>query len=917
MKFTGSITPTPSTNPHTRIRVMPKIRKVAIGLALCMGFAATLHAGYWVTNSPMANGRTGHTATLLSNGKVLVAGGYNGTNWLSSAEIYDPVTGKWTTTASMTVAREFHTATLLTNGQVLVTGGFAGVNHYSSAELYDPVAGTWTATAAMSSGRELHTATLLQSGRVLVAGGRNPSDQAQGDSQIYDPVSGTWSAPISMTTARYWHTATLLPNGKVLAAGGQGVGGTGTILANAEVFDPVAGTWSATGSLIAGRYTHTATLLANGKVLAAGGAGIGATYVSSAELYDPGSGTWSSAGSMSFTRAAFTSTLLPNGQVLVVGGSNPNPLNTTEVYDPNANAWSPAATIPNGGREYHTATMLPSGLIVVAGGDGVAYLASTASYDPGVGTWASAGPTTTFNLSYTPSTLLPNGNVLIAGGVNSIFGALKNAELFVPSSNAWIATNSMITPRGDQTATLLTTGKVLLAGGYTQFLSTPTNNAELFDPASGTWALTGSMTVKRVFHTATLLQNGKVLVAGGYSNTVVTASAELYDPVTGTWSTTGSMNVARLGHTANLLPNGKVLVSAGGGTGGTDLYSAELYDPTTQTWSSTGSLNVNRAGHSATLLPNGLVLIAGGINNPTNASGLLTSAELYDPATGIWTITGSMNGAREGHTATLLLSGKVLVAGGTGPSNNFQTISSAEIYDPAAGTWISTGSMSTNRSFGTAAMLGNGKVVVAGGDGAFMSTSDLFDSGLGFSAAWQPQVTTYTSPLPPGGIMTVTGSLFRGVSEGAGGQTATSASDHPVVQLRNTQSGQVQYLMVTNWTTNSLACAPASNMPPGYTLVTVFVNGVPSTFTSLGQTAAIPGPIILTNPKLAGGVFTCNFTNVPGAVFSGLAATNPALAGSSWTVLSGSISENPPGHYQLTDPQAGTYPKRYYRASSP
>ena len=194
-------------------------------------------------------------------------------------------------------------------------------------------------------------------------------------------------------------------------------------------------------------------------------------------------------------------------------------------------------------------------------------------------------------------------------------------------------------------------------------------------PASGLiWSFTGSLNTARFDHTATLLPNGMVLVAAGFTGmSTPSAAAELYDPSSRTWTATGSLNTARFDHTTTLLPNGMVLV-AGGGFG--SLASAELYDPASGTWTATGSLNTARVSHTATSLPNGMVLVAGGYDNSNPRRFIyLASAELYDPASGAWTATGSLNTARYAHTATLLLNGMVLVAGGSGSHG---TLASAE-----------------------------------------------------------------------------------------------------------------------------------------------------------------------------------------------------------------------------------------------
>ncbi len=290
-------------------------------------------------------------------------------------------------------------------------------------------------------------------------------------------------------------------------------------------------------------------------------------------------------------------------------------------------------------------------------------------------------------------------------------------------------TGSMSTGRAEHTATLLPSGKVLIAGGdscsfINYYQSCPLDSAEVYDPVAGTFATTGKMSVTRFFHTATLLGNGKVLVTGGHD-----ASADLYDPASGTFAATGSMSVGRNSHTATLLVSGKVLIAGGSNATGA-LATAELYDPTAGTFTLTGSMAAGRTSHTATLLANGMVLIAGGSNsaNPT-----LATTELYDPAKGSFTAANGMVSPRIFHTATLLSNGNVLVTGGIANLATGVSLSSAEVYNVAAGTFAATTApMVTARDSHFAVLLANGDVLVAGGSfGSSAFTAELYNTASG------------------------------------------------------------------------------------------------------------------------------------------------------------------------------------------
>lgn len=358
---------------------------LAVGASALLFSIQPAKADYFTNANSMKTPRVGDTATLLLNGKLLVAGGHNATPTsvviTNGVELFDPTNGTWTTINGMTIARNAHAAALLSNGKVLVSGGLNVLytGYLASAELYDPTNGTWTATAAMTFQRQQHTATTLLDGTVLVVAGEGTNSNPLSSVELYAPASGTWTATNPIAIARYVHTATLLPNGKVLIAGGF----NGSALSSAQVYNPSNGTWNTTTSLSVARFDHTATLLANGLVLVTGGDGSSSDYLTSSELYNPTNQTWTPTGSLNIGRYSHTATLLPNGKVLLVGG------------------------------------------IGVSG-----FLASAELYDPVLGIWTTTAPMSYQRASPTVN-LLPNGNALVAGGGSGYSTTLSNVELYV------------------------------------------------------------------------------------------------------------------------------------------------------------------------------------------------------------------------------------------------------------------------------------------------------------------------------------------------------------------------------------------------------------------------------------------------------------------------------------------------------
>ena len=381
VSFLAGATPSPT----------PSQMATASTLASATPRAEPTVAGTFRLTGSMTTARYGQTATRLSDGRVLIVGGGLAETDASiqsayaSAELYDPATGTFKATGSMHQARGNHTATLLSDGRVLIAGGSNELGNPTRAELYDPASGTFSLTGAPGAVRQGATAVLLHDGRVLIAGGFRggtpPGPMAS--AELYDPATGKFSPTGSMSVVRMYATGALLPDGRVLVVGGSD---PGTPYASAELYNPATGRFTTTGSMSTGRSHLTSALLADGRVLVAGGWNFNAANISaalaSAELYDPKTGRFAETGTM-LMPCAGPATALADGRVLMVGCSDGTSDPTSaELYDPKTGTFTATGSMFSV-QSAATATLLSDGRVLVAGGfDDQNAIATAELYEP-------------------------------------------------------------------------------------------------------------------------------------------------------------------------------------------------------------------------------------------------------------------------------------------------------------------------------------------------------------------------------------------------------------------------------------------------------------------------------------------------------------------------------------------------------
>ncbi len=570
---TGAVTAGPSL---TTAREQPATVMLADGRVLITGGTAkTAEAEIFdpvtrtmsMTAGVMTAVRLEHTATRLPSGTVLLLGGVSEmggspTAAAPVAEVLDPVSGRFGPGPGNPTARVEHTATLLSDGTVLVAGGSDPLTGaaLTSAEIYDPVSGA--VVAVPQTPRAAHSALLLPSGRVLLAGGRPASSSTPSTASIdlFDPIAATITTqPETMAETREAFTATLLPGGDVAFIGGKFTEASPPLIYGVRQTLEVYAAETPDKSLSAATLSVKASTpqiaaLGDGTVVVSGGTSPPSTAL---DVYDPKTDAIVSHAEMLVGRTQHTATTLGDGKILVVGGTSDDgvALDSAELFD--GKVVSATGKMLNA-RTEHAAVRLSTGKVLVLGGSGAA--GRTAElYDPATRTFAATGALVGARKGAS-ATLLSDGAVLVAGGVDTTAPDVHSqatAEIYDPRSGQFTATASMTVAREHHTATLLASGKVLVMGGAAS------TTGDVFDPIKHTFEPTSHpMNASRQGMTATLLPSGNVAIIGGVLAGGSSVRDELYRPATEIFSFADSVANSS-GHAAILISTGDVLLAGG------------------------------------------------------------------------------------------------------------------------------------------------------------------------------------------------------------------------------------------------------------------------------------------------------------------------------------------------------------------
>ncbi len=652
---------------------------------------------------------------------------------------------RFDTTGAMSTGRYAAPVVPLLDGRVVIAGGqTSGPSNLSGGEIFDPVSQTFTTVSNnMVNTRYMGVGSLLDDGRAMFISGANGAT-AYSTTTIFDPNTNTFSAGPNMSAAKYSAPVEKLYNGKLLVMGGctavdaaSGACSSG-YLSSVELFDPATSTWTSTGNMSVARSFAQSTLLPNGEVLIAGGSN-GSTYHSSTEIYNPVTGTWRKVPGMVQGRYLAAMAQISDTEVMVVGGADgTSDFSSTEIFDIVANTWRSNGNINStnrGGFLADSFIKLPNGKILLAG----AYRTQDASnpvstallYDPIANTWASTGNNLTLSNALFNMALLPDGKVVIPGGMTTGTSATTASHIYTPNSYDIYAqkidrNGNKLWGSGTDIRVNSDDGNRYSSGGPLYNHLNPHVALDSSGNAIVAWEEQRDGATRSSIWTQKLQSSdGTKLWPDGTDNTL---------------TSTGALSISRLSTSSgadaksNALQNGKVLVT--GGSSAASQTQVELYDPASGTFTLGPATTYTHQQHATTELFNGNILVTG--SRVDTVAGSSSSAEIYNPLTNTVSAASPMVSQRYNHTATTLKNGKVLIVGSESSATGMTT---SEIFDPSTSTF-STGPSTQYPRYGHASVLiPNGKVMVIG--------AAANNSGRSIAEIYDPQTNTFSAVSNP------------------------------------------------------------------------------------------------------------------------------------------------------------------------
>jgi hypothetical protein len=835
----------------------------------------------WTSAGNMSTARVYHTATLLSDGTVLVAGGWvnSTTGSTATAEIYNPNTNSWTVVGGMANARYRHTATLLSDGRVLVAGGDA---LGTTAEIYDPGTQTWTVTGSMNASRYGHTASLLENGMVLVAGGcctvgnvpgySEPVSEALASSELWNPTTGQWTLTGNMVNMHAFHTANVLSSGNVLVEGGTSLQlppGPETINAS-EVYNPASGIWTAVGNLITARYFATASLLTGDQVLVTGGNGGGCcSGLSSAELYNPASQAWQAMPAMSVGAYYQAAAVLVGGtQALVSGGysccSTPNStMNSAEIFGVATQSWSLTASMSQA-RYGHTMTTLSDGTVLATGGtstsnSGAGIASAERFYNgsaPPLVTFSSNVATIVFAVTgtgcsdgaYITPTTLPwtagaTCTVQVSPSSPYVFdswsdGSTANPRTFVAPSVSTTYSFTVTQTSGNPASIAATSGTPQTATVGLAFAS----------PLLATVEDSNGNAVSGVTVTFTAPSSGASGTFTGGTNTAITnssgvATSAVFTANATVGSYTVTASVAGVSRTArfkltNQASSGPASIAVTTGTPQSATISTAFASPLVVTVKNSGGSGVSGVTVTFTAPSSGASgTFAGGANTATtNSSGVATSTVFTaNSTTGSYTVTASVAGVSS--PATFALTNTAGAAASITATSG--TPQSATISTTFASPLVVT--VKNSGGSGVSGVTVTFTAPSSGASGTFAggaNTATTNSSGVATSAVFtaNSQAGSFTVTASVAGVSTPATFALTNTAGAAASITATGGT--PQSATVSTAFGGLLTVTVKDSGGNAVSGAMVSFAPPSSGASGTFAGGVNTAATNASGVAS-------------------------------------------------------------------------------